>query len=257
MYLLTEAALKDEQKSESEELVQLNKVSKHYAQGGVTTQALREIDLVVSSGEMVAICGPSGSGKSTLLRIIGMLQNPSSGRVAIARLLVAKMSESARAELRREIIGLSFPFFVLLPMISALENVLLPLSFRTSKESATSNDRLWAVELLSRLDLGKQIDCLPGQLNFCQRKRVAIARTLVTDPRLALIDDLARDFGSRECQRIMDLFWWLQRRRNTTFVMTARDKKELDYGTRVVQLSKDQKFDGAATWQARSLRRKW
>lgn len=237
------------------ELVRLAQVSRHFGQGAARVHALHQIDLLVSAGEMVAVCGPSGNGKTTLLNLIGMLDTASDGSVAIARLLVAKLSEQARAELRGELIGFVFQQYELIPVLSALDNVLLPLSLRARDDAGAGADaRGWAAELLGQLGLANQAALAPARLDAGQRQRVAIARALVTRPRLVLADEPTSRLDNGAIRAVMDLFARQQRQHGTAFIITTRDQRQLSRSTRTLQLSAGRLLAGSALAPRAALR---
>ncbi|HZN76836.1 MAG TPA: ABC transporter ATP-binding protein [Micromonosporaceae bacterium] len=166
--------------------LELRRVSKVYGAGAAEVHALREVDLSVRTGELVAVMGPSGSGKSTLLTIAGTLEEPSTGQVLIGDRDVAKMSRNERARLRRRSIGYVFQDFNLIPGLTAAENVSLPLELDGVKAKAA---RAAALELLSRLELMERADRFPDELSGGESQRVAIARAVVGDRHLLLADE--------------------------------------------------------------------
>ncbi len=160
-------------------------LEKSFLMGNTTVYALRGVDLAVEQGELIAILGPSGSGKSTLLGLLGGLDTPSSGRVEIGGVDITHMSENRLADIRNKKIGFVFQFFNLIPTLTALENVELPIQFsRNGGYSA----RQRAVELLSLVGLGDRLKHRPGQLSGGEQQRVAIARALANAPDLILAD---------------------------------------------------------------------
>lgn len=237
------------------ELVNLKGVHKRYASGQAGSHALRDIHLQVTAGEMVAICGPSGSGKTTLLNVIGMLSAASEGSVVIDRLLVAKLSEQARADLRCEMIGFVFQSFSLIPVMTVLENVMLPLMLRGRLGTAaflTLQAR--ASDLLARVGLANMTGLYPVRLDAGQCQRVAIARALITQPRLVIADEPASrlDYGS--VRLVMDLFARQQREHGTAFVISTSDQRQFSRVTRTLQLSEGRLLDSGANGGRQPLR---
>lgn len=219
------------------ELVHLNGVGKLYGQGLGASHALHDIHLKVAPAEMIAICGPSGSGKTSLLNIIGMLDAATEGSVVIGRLLVSRMSEQARADLRNELIGFVFQSFSLIPVMTAHENVLLPLMLRgrldqTQLEEAEER----AADLLSRLGLATQVRHYPGRLDPSQAQRVAIARALITHPRLVVADEPTSRLDNGCTRLVMDLFARFQQQHGTAFVLSTRDQRQFSRVSRTLQL---------------------
>ena len=220
------------------ELVQLTGVHKRHGQELTGVQALHDLDLTVSQGEMVAICGPCGSGKTSLLNIIGMLDTASEGNVIVGRLLVSKMSDQARADLRNEMIGFVFQSYSLIPVMTAHENVLLPLMLRGRlDEAALEEAEQRAADLLSRLGLATQMRHYPGRLDASQSQRVAIARSLVTHPRLVVADEPTSRLDNGCVRLVMDLFARHQYEHGTAFVLSTRDQRQFSRVTRTLQLN--------------------
>lgn len=219
-------------------LVQLQGVHKRHGQGFAGVQALHDIDLTLAPGEMVAICGPSGSGKTSLLNIIGMLDTASEGSVIVARLLVSKMSDQARADLRNEMIGFVFQSYSLIPVMTVHENVLLPLMLRGHLDEAGLEEAdQRAADLLSRLGLATQMRHYPGRLDASQSQRVAIARSLVTHPRLVVADEPTSRLDNGCVRLVMDLFALYQYEHGTAFVLSTRDQRQFSRVNRTLQLN--------------------
>lgn len=220
------------------ELVRLSGVHKIYGRGLAGVHALADIDLQVAAGEMVAICGPSGHGKTCLLNLVGMLETATEGSVVIANLLTSKLSEQARADLRGEVIGHVFQAFTLIPVMSALENVLLPLTLRTRPSAAALAEAgELGAELLARLGLKTQTHHTPARLDASQCQRVAIARALVTAPRLVVADEATSRLDGGGLRLVMDLFASYQRDYGTSFVLSTRDQRQYSRASRTLQLN--------------------
>lgn len=220
------------------ELVRLTGVHKYFGGGASGVHALNDIHLAVAGGEMVAVCGPSGSGKTTLLNLIGLLESATEGSVILDTLLVSKLSEHARAQLRTDLIGFVFQGFTLMPVMTARENVLLPLLLRQRLE----RDALEAAQeradyLLTQLGLAGQLGHYPARLDASQRQRVAAARALIAQPRLVLADEPTSRQDGGGVRMMLDLFAREQRDSGTAFLITTRDQRQLSRTTRTVQLS--------------------
>ena len=183
-------------------IVELRRVSKVYGSGPAEVHALREVDLSVQAGELVAVMGPSGSGKSTLLTIAGTLEDPTSGEVAIAEHDLAALSRSERAQLRRRSIGYVFQDFNLLPGLTAVENVALPLELDGVRAKVAHTA---ALAVLSRLGLAERADRFPDDLSGGESQRVAIARAVVGDRRLLLADEPTGALDSVNGEAVMRL----------------------------------------------------
>lgn len=215
------------------EIARLTGIHKTYMQGAVEVHALRGVDIAVAEREMLAICGPSGSGKSTLLNLIGMLDEPSAGDIVVAGRPVLGMSPNERADFRSESVGFIFQTFNLIPVLSALENVLLPLSLRGKLDKHSTAH---ATLLLEQVGLQNHLHAMPDRLSGGQRQRVAIARALMTRPRLVIADEPTANLDSDTSMLVMDLISALRRDYDTTFVFSTHDERILGHMTRVVRL---------------------
>jgi putative ABC transport system ATP-binding protein len=182
--------------------LQLSRVTKVYGRGAGEVRALREVDLVVDPGELVAVMGPSGSGKSTLLTIAGSLEEPSAGEVMVGEVRLSGLSRNERATLRRRAIGFVFQDFNLLAGLTAAENVSLPLELDGRPVRAA---RLMAVQALERLGLADRANRFPDELSGGERQRVAIARAVVGDRHLLLADEPSGALDSANGEAVMRL----------------------------------------------------
>jgi len=202
-------------------MIRLNQVSKRFdVQGGVV--ALRDIDLAVPRGQMISIVGPSGSGKSTLLNLIGGLDRPTGGEVAVDGASLAGASDDELTKIRRDKIGFVFQFFNLLPTLTCLENVGLPLHLRGwPREKVVERAR----ELLEMVHLGDRMAHLPDQLSGGQRQRVAIARALSIYPPILLADEPTGNLDSQMGDEILQLIRDLHQRLGSTVVLVTHDPK--------------------------------
>ena len=238
------------------ELVSLTRVQKVYGGSLSGVRALHDIELRMSSGEMVTICGPSGSGKTSLLNVVGMLETATEGTVVIASLLVSKLSEQARADLRGDMIGFVFQAFSLIPVLSARENVLLPLLLRGRLEHgelAAAHAR--ADALLSQLGLSTQAGHYPPRLDASQSQRVAIARALIAMPRLVVADEPTSRLDSASIRVVMELFEREQQEHGTAFLVSTRDQRQISRATRTLQLNEGRLASvPGSTGQRRPLR---
>jgi putative ABC transport system ATP-binding protein len=239
----------------SGELVRLSGVHKVYGRGLAGVHALNDVSLHVATGEMVAICGPSGHGKTSLLNLIGLIETASEGSVVIASLLASKLSEQSRAEFRSEMIGHVFQSFSLVPALSALDNVLLPLMLRGRlRGAALAEARALAGELLARVGLKTQTHHYPARLDASQRQRVAIARALVTAPQLVVADEATSRLDNGSIRLVMDLFAAQQREHGTTFVISTRDQRQLSRASRTLQLNEGRLSSASTDAPRRTLR---
>jgi len=211
------------------ELVQLSDITKVY-QGGVTG-ALNGVSLTVEEGEFTAVMGPSGSGKSTLLNLIAGLDRPSSGSVIVGGSDLGRMGEAALARFRRDHIGFVFQFFHLLPNLTALENVLIPVQLK-STTSAEARGR----ELLDQLGIAEVGDRYPARLSGGQQQRVAIARALINQPTLMLADEPTGALDTRSGDQVMELLMEVHRRGQTILLVTHDAKLATRYAARVISV---------------------
>ena len=213
-------------------LLSLEGITKTYHMGDVPFPVLHGITLHVDAGEFVSVLGPSGSGKSTLMNIIGCLDVPDGGTYTLGRRAVAGLSEREMARLRNRDIGFVFQSFQLLPRISALENVMLPLVY-AKVPRAKRRER--AMAELARVGLADKAGNLPRQLSGGQQQRVAIARALVTRPRILLADEPTGALDRTTGAQIMDIFRSLNTE-GITVVMITHDHKVASYASRIVYI---------------------
>ncbi|WLI91864.1 ATP-binding cassette domain-containing protein [Massilia sp. R2A-15] len=237
------------------ELVRLTDVQKRYGRGLAGVQALADINLHVAQGEMISVCGPSGHGKTCLLNLIGMLEPASEGSVVIANLQVSRLTEPARADLRSALVGYVFQATGLVPALTVLENVLLPLHFRGSLHGAALDAaRERGAELLARIGLKTQTHHLPARLDASQCQRVAIARALMTRPRLVVADEATSRLDSGAMRMVMDLFALHQHEDGAAIVISTRDQRQLSRASRTLQLHEGRLLTGANDGARRTLR---
>ncbi|PMB51837.1 ABC transporter [Fischerella thermalis CCMEE 5201] len=202
-------------------IIRLENIFKIYGSGETEVKALNDVNLVIHEGEYCAIMGPSGSGKSTAMNIIGCLDRPTSGHYYLDNLDVAQMDDTELAHIRNKKIGFVFQQFHLLPQLTALENVMLPMVY-ASVDSGERRDR--AAEALKRVGLEKRINNKPNQLSGGQQQRVAIARAIVNRPVLLLADEPTGALDSRTTQEVLDIFTEL----NTTGITVVMVTHEPD-----------------------------
>lgn len=216
-------------------ILKLEHIYKDYIQGKMTVPVLKDVSLHVEEGEYVAIMGPSGSGKSTLMNIIGCLDLPTSGSYELAGHDVLSLSENKLADLRLGTIGFVFQNFQLLPRMSALENVALPLVYAGVRKKVR---RERAREALVRVGLEERTGFNPTQLSGGQKQRVAIARAMVNKPKILLADEPTGALDSKSSAQVMELFEKLNEE-GVTIVMITHDPGIAHHAKRIVDI-----FDG-------------
>jgi putative ABC transport system ATP-binding protein len=202
-------------------IIEAQGVRKTYNTGKVTVEALRGVDLTVREGEMVAVMGASGSGKTTLLNTLSGLDEIDAGIIAIAGQDLAQMSDTARTAYRAANMGFVFQFYNLLPVLTAAENVEMPLLLDGSQRMKAKEARRMAIEALEAVGLGGQIDQRPAELSGGQRQRVTIARALVNKPAIVWADEPTGDLDSKTSQEIVDLMRRLNRENGQIFVVVT------------------------------------
>ncbi len=225
--------LHQEKKVNKEVLVDLLNVSKFYQLGDVKVTALDNVCLTLHTNELVVVYGPSGSGKSTLMNLIGLTDVADSGVVKILGQDVTKLSDSEQAHFRNKNIGFIFQSFNLIPMFSALENVMLPLLIaKTPKVTA----RACSMEMLDKVGLKEKANARPNQLSGGQQQRVAIARALVTTPKLVIADEPTANLDSKSSENIIQLMRNLNKEFNTSFLISTHDTRVLSKIEHQIQL---------------------
>ena len=198
-------------------LIEIQNIGKDYQDGEINVQAIKQMDFHIDDGEFVAIMGQSGSGKSTLLSILGGLNHPSRGKVLLDSLDIYKLSSEQRADLRSEYIGVIFQSFQLIPYLTVLENVKLPMAI-TGKKSKTQ-DKM-ARDVLARVGLANKADRLPDQLSGGEQERVAIARAIVNKPPILLADEPTGSLDSNTADEILNLLKELNEEGQTIIMVT-------------------------------------
>ena len=217
-------------------LIELENVGKTYRTDRIETVALNQINLSVAEGEMISVMGPSGCGKSTLLNVIGLLDDPSEGELRIGGVPVKQRGDKELAALRNERIGFVFQSFHLIPDLSVVDNVEIPLLYRrmSGKERRTR-----ALRALERVGLSARVDHFPTQLSGGQQQRVAIARAIVGEPRILLADEPTGNLDSHMGEEIMSILEGLNRNDGTTVVMVTHDQEKAERTERIIRV-----FDG-------------
>ena len=215
-------------------MISLRSVSKRF-DGKRQVIALDTVDLEIGKGEMVSLVGPSGSGKSTFMNIAGCLDRPSTGVYELAGRDVSKLSKDELAYVRNEKIGFVFQGFNLLKRTTALDNVELPLLYRTKNGFKTAERHRRALEALDAVGLGQRYHHLPNQLSGGQQQRVAIARALINEPSIILADEPTGNLDTRTSIEVMGIFQRLNREKGITVLLITHEMDIAEYGTRLIR----------------------
>lgn len=226
------------------EIIELENAVKVYTVGEVETRALDGVSLDFEDGEFTALVGPSGSGKTTMLQLIGCLDKPSSGVVKIGGQDVTRLSANQRADLRKERIGFIFQFFALVPVLTAYENVELPLLLNDIPKSERKERVMTLLDSVGMTDRTKH---RPDQLSGGEQQRVAIARALAPRPLLVLADEPTANLDTENGTHVMEIMQRLNEETGTAFIFATHDPRVVSYARRVVKLLDGQIVDGNAT----------
>jgi putative ABC transport system ATP-binding protein len=224
-------------------LIELKDVSKLYGFGDATSVALDEVNLSIEQGECIAVMGPSGSGKSTLMNVIGLLDRPTHGDYHLGGKKVSRLSSDRRARYRRDKIGFIFQSFNLLPRLTAMDNVALPLLYK-GMSVGRRNRKAW--DMLERVGLGDRAYYYPRQLSGGQTQSVAIARALVNEPQLIIADEPTGNLDSASSRLVMELLGEIHKTGNTVLFVT-HNPELTRFATRVVYMQ-----DGAIKYDERT-----
>jgi len=216
-------------------IVTIRNLSKIYQQGDINVTALNNISLDIRAGEFLALMGPSGSGKSTLLHIIAGIDRPTSGECRVQDVDVTKLNESQLADWRNQNVGFVFQSFNLIPVLTAYENVELPLLLTRLRAGQRRRQVNTALELVGLADRQKH---LPRQLSGGQEQRVAIARALVTDPSLIVADEPTGNLDSQSAQDVLTILQALSKTAGKTVIIVTHDPKAAAFGSRSIHLEK-------------------
>lgn len=218
-------------------IVHVDQVHKYFKRGGERLDVLSGLTLNVQEGEFVALMGPSGSGKTTLLNLIAGLDTPSEGTIQIGDQIISSMSEGQLANWRTRNIGFVFQFYHLLPVLTAFENVELPLLLLPLSAAQRKQQTLNALQLVG---LDHRMQHRPGQLSGGQQQRVGIARAIVTDPTLIVADEPTGDLDAKSAVEILDLLCEIRRALNKTIVLVTHDPRAAERADRILHLEKGQ-----------------
>jgi lipoprotein-releasing system ATP-binding protein len=214
-------------------VLEARNVQKNFTQGPVTLEVLQGVMLAVEAGERLAIVGASGSGKTTLLQILGGLDRPTQGHVFVGGQDIHELSEDARGMLRNRALGFVYQFHHLLPEFSAMENVAMPLLVR---RTPVGEARDKASEILERVGLGRRLDHRPYQLSGGERQRAAVARALVTEPKIILADEPTGNLDGANAEGVFELMLELNRERGTSLVVVTHDLRLANRMERVFEI---------------------
>ena len=215
------------------DIIRMQGVSKIYKSGQIQVEALKNISFNIKEKEFVSIMGPSGSGKSTLLNLVGCLDHPTSGTYELAGNQVDKLSDSKMSDVRNQFIGFVFQSFHLLPRMTAIKKVEIPLIYRGMSDKKRRELAENALELVGLKD---RMTHLPAQLSGGQQQRVAIARAIVGNPSIILADEPTGALDSKSGELIMELFVELNEKNSMTVVQVTHEEFIAEYGSRIIRL---------------------
>ena len=227
-------------------LVQVRDLHKSFTRGTERIDVLRDLTLDVGRAEFLALMGPSGSGKTTLLNLIAGLDQPTEGSITVGENVISGMSESELARWRTRHVGFIFQFYYLLPVLTAYENVELPLLLLPLTKEQRKKQVTTALDLVG---LAQRMDHRPGQLSGGQQQRVGIARAMVTDPELIVADEPTGDLDTKSADEILKLMEILRAQLGKTIIMVTHDPKAADRAQRTLHLEKG-RLERDTAWQA-------
>ena len=218
------------------QLLELKDIYKTYFLGDIDVPVLKGVSFTIEQGELIALMGASGSGKSTLMNILGCLDHPTSGEYRLDGRDISHLSADGRALLRNSRIGFVFQNFNLLPRTSALDNVMMPLSY-SAEHLSDHQARQRAEEMLNRLGLADRMHHEPSQLSGGQQQRVAIARSLINNPSILLADDPTGNLDSHTSEEILRLFQQLNKEQGLTIILVTHDAAIAHHAKRIIRIS--------------------
>jgi putative ABC transport system ATP-binding protein len=216
-------------------VISVRDLTKVYKMGDYEVRALRGVSLDIEPGEFVAVTGPSGSGKSTFMHIAGCLDRPTTGRYVLDGRDVSELSKDELAAVRNEKIGFVFQGFNLLTRTTALDNVELPLLYRTKNGFRSAERHRRAMEVLETVGLGSRFHHMPNQLSGGQQQRVAIARALINEPSILLADEPTGNLDTRTSIEVLGIFQRLNQERGITVLLITHEADIAEYGTRLIR----------------------
>ncbi|MBN3756648.1 ABC transporter ATP-binding protein [Paraburkholderia sp. Tr-20389] len=223
-------------------LVEIRHLVKSYRRGVQTVPVLSDITLAIGEGDFIALMGPSGSGKSTLLNLIAGIDRPDDGELSVGGLDITRLSESALAQWRAAHVGFIFQFYNLMPVLTAFENIELPLMLtRLSRKERRERVSL----VLDMVNLGNRAHHYPSELSGGQQQRVAIARALITDPTLIVADEPTGDLDRASAEEILSMMQRLNRELGKTIIMVTHDAHAAGAANALVHLEKGELIDGS------------
>jgi putative ABC transport system ATP-binding protein len=224
-------------------LVNIENLSKVYQRGAQKVEVLHHVNLAIQEGDFLALMGPSGSGKTTLLNLIGGLDSPTEGSIAVAGERIDRLSEAGLARWRAANVGFVFQFYNLLPMLSARKNVELPLLLTRLGAAQRKRNAEIALELVR---LRERAAHKPSELSGGQQQRVAIARAIVSDPKLLVCDEPTGDLDRQSATEVLTLLQQLNREHRKTVIMVTHDPKAAEYASHTLHLDKGTLVEQAA-----------
>jgi putative ABC transport system ATP-binding protein len=212
-------------------ILEVENLGKSYDQAERTLSVLREVSFSVPPGGTLAIIGPSGSGKTTLLGLCAGLDQPTTGEVRIDGRALSALDEDGRARMRNELIGFVFQSFQLIPTLTALENVMVPLELRGGRQARSA-----AAEWLTKVGLGDRLNHYPAQLSGGEQQRVAVARAFITQPKLLFADEPTGNLDAETGHRIIELLFGLNQAAGTALVLVTHDPELAERAERILRL---------------------